>query len=562
MLYRLVRSVKRSDSSARQFVQRIPADVRQLAVGRTLVVPLGPLTVCTTISPSMESVRFSLRTSDPGEAKERHARAAAAMETYWNALRRSRPVSLDHEQATALAGDLYRAWAGGKVRTTAVTLMPDGRWVPDSETPGEGRAGLDSILERLDVATDLPDEADLEVTVGPVVDRLLLRRGIASVDAESRLLLLEACAKGLRDAFASRKRNLEGDYSPDPAAARYPQFVARSTEPRPATPAQSSKVSLTGLVEDWWREARATGKKPSTHESYRNTMANLVAFLKHDDASRVTPETIIGFKDHRLATINSRTGKPISAKTVNDSDLSGLKTIFEWAVGNRRLASNPARGLKVKIGKPQKLRSKGFSEDEARAILKAALAYQPGRERPYTAAAKRWVPWLQAYTGARVGEMGQLRKEDLRREGEHWVINITPEAGTVKTNEARDVVLHSHLVELGFVRFVQSAPSGHLFLRPAPSGDVLGPLQALKNRLAEFARETVSDTNVAPTHGWRHRFKTIGRNAGMDWRVLDAIQGQAPESVADTYGDFTVVAKAAAIEMMPRIDVGGGRCLR
>lgn len=558
MLFRLVRSVKRSDSSARQFVQRIPADVRHLAVGRTLVVPLGPLTVRTTITPTMESVRFSLRTNEPDEAKVRHAHAAAALETVWSALRRSKPVSLDHEQATALAGDLYRAWVGGRVRTTAVTLMPDGRWEPDRETPNEERAGLEPILEQLDAALELPEETDLETTVGPVVDRLLLRRGIASVDAESRLTLLEACAKGLRDAFASRKRNLEGDYGPDPTSARYPKFVAPRVEPRPTLPPQASKVSLTGLVEDWWREAQATGKKPSTYESYRNTVANLVAFLKHDDASRVTPEAIIGFKDHRLATINPRTGKPISAKTVNDSDLSGLKSVFEWAVSNRRLVANPARGLKVKIGKAQKLRSKGFSDAEAHAILKAALAYQPGRERPYTAAAKRWVPWLQAYTGARVGEMGQLRKEDLRREGEHWVITITPEAGTVKTNEARDVVLHSHLVELGFARFVGSAPVGHLFLRPASSGDVLGPLQALKNRLAEFARETVSDSNVAPTHGWRHRFKTIGRNAGMDWRVLDAIQGQAPESVADTYGDFTVAAKAAAIEMMPRIDVGGG----
>lgn len=68
MLFRLARSVKRSDSSARQFVQRIPADVRHLAVGRTLVVALGPLTVRTTITPAMESVRFE-RAAAGGEPK-------------------------------------------------------------------------------------------------------------------------------------------------------------------------------------------------------------------------------------------------------------------------------------------------------------------------------------------------------------------------------------------------------------------------------------------------------------------------------------------------------------
>lgn len=33
-----------------------------------------------------------------------------------------------------------------------------------------------------------------------------------------------------------------------------------------------------------------------------------------------------------------------------------------------------------------------------------------GRERRETFAAKRWVPWLIAYSGARVGEMAQLRR--------------------------------------------------------------------------------------------------------------------------------------------------------
>lgn len=97
------------------------------------------------------------------------------------------------------------------------------------------------------------------------------------------------------------------------------------------------------MLAEWWREARATGRKPSTYESYRNTMATFAAFLKHDDAGGVTPDHAIRFKDHRLATINPRNGKPISARTVNDSDLSGLKTVFDWAVRNRKMAANPAR---------------------------------------------------------------------------------------------------------------------------------------------------------------------------------------------------------------------------
>jgi len=85
------------------------------------------------------------------------------------------------------------------------------------------------------------------------------------------------------------------------------------------------------------------------------------------------------------------------------------------------------------------------------------------------------------------------------------------------------VVLHAQLVELGFPEFVRASPDGHLFLTPAADGAVRGPLRGLKNRLAEFAREIVPDPNVAPNHAWRHRFKTVGMEAGIPPRILDAI---------------------------------------
>ena len=163
------------------------------------------------------------------------------------------------------------------------------------------------------------------------------------------------------------------------------------------------------------------------------------------------------------------------------------------------------------------------------------------------------MPWLCAYTGARVGELAQLRKEDIRREGRHWIVKITPDAGTVKTNEARDVVLHPHLVALGFTAFVKEASRGQLFITLSSSGGVAGPLQGVKNRIAEFVRTVVSDKNVAPSHGWRHRFKTVGIEAGIEHRILDAIQGHRPRSDGEGYGEVTIKTQAAAIAKLPAI---------
>jgi hypothetical protein len=57
---------------------------------------------------------------------------------------------------------------------------------------------------------------------------------------------------------------------------------------------------------------------------------------------------------------------------------------------------------------------------------------------------------------------------------------------------------------------------------------------------------------VQPNHGWRHRLKTQGRDLGIDARVLDAIQGHAPRTAGEDYGDVSLKAKAAAIERLPR----------
>lgn len=125
-------------------------------------------------------------------------------------------------------------------------------------------------------------------------------------------------------------------------------------------------------------------------------MAAFVSYLGHDDASRVTRDDVVGFKDHRLASTNPRNGRPISAKTVKDSDLAALKTVFGWAKANGRMNTNPAEGVTIKLGKPRKLRSKGFTDAEAKAVLNTALRLRRGQERPKTFAAKQWVPWLCA----------------------------------------------------------------------------------------------------------------------------------------------------------------------
>jgi hypothetical protein len=65
----------------------------------------------------------------------------------------------------------------------------------------------------------------------------------------------------------------------------------------------------------------------------------------------------------------------------------------------------------------------------------------------------------------------------------------------------------------------------------------------------------VTGTNVAPNHGWRHRFMTVGMEADIAPRILDALEGHKPRTVGDDYGDVTVKVRAMAIAKLPRYDV-------
>lgn len=285
----------------------------------------------------------------------------------------------------------------------------------------------------------------------------------------------------------------------------------------------------------WWKEAKATGRSEQTHDTYKGAIDRLVKHLGHDDASRVSEQDMLAFKDARL--------KVVTAKTLKDGDLPGIKSVFGWAVDNRKLAKNPADVIKVKSEKKILTRSKGFTDQEAKAIVNACLAYvRKPKEDFKTAAAKKWAPLIAAYTGCRISEALQLRKEDVREDSGHHVFDLNPLAGSIKSGTYRLVPLHPHLIELGLLNFVDDSDHGPLFAKGS------------YKRVLDFVRTVVTDERVQPNHAWRHRLKTISRNIGFDPQVVDAIQGHAARTSGEDYGDVSVVAMARVINAIPQID--------
>jgi integrase len=323
------------------------------------------------------------------------------------------------------------------------------------------------------------------------------------------------------EALSSTVERDDGDFT---GTATHPLIA--NAPPPPDEP--EPPVPIRDLFRDYIAARQIEGRQKDGGKRQEPVIDSLIKFVKHDDARRLTWSEIEAWREHLLKI-------SLSAKTVSDIYLSAVKSLLEWARVKRRLPENVAAD--VRQGKPKRVlnREQGYTDDEATAIISMSRNYEPLvwingliREHPASTAAKRWVPILCAFTGARVSEMTQLRKEDFRIEGDHHVLRITPDAGTVKAGGYRDVPIHKQIIDEGFIDFVDSSPEGPLFSR-SPSADIAkqrASAKRLANSLGEWLQELkLVPEGLMPNHAFRHRFKTVGRDLGSSDRVMDAICG-------------------------------------
>lgn len=532
MVLRMPCPTKRKGSDNWYFRRTIPADIQRILA--KLPAAQRPRNWYRT------HIAISLRTADRATAKAKCPEVAATVEAQIKALREG-PKALSRKQIAALVGDAYRAFASG-LEDDPVLSAKQWRMVAERH-----RKLLDPSGLTFDGDGPALRAVELEPVFGRLASAVLARRHIVT-DEASRHLLLESLAAEMPHASEKLARNAEGDYSPDTYSARFPALDRGQNAPRGGT-------TLTQLAAAWYEAALARKVTARNAKRARSVMARFAVWLGHDDASLVTRADVANWADARVK-------GGTAASTINKVDTAALRAIFEWGAERGLVSSNPlAKNVRVHSRGRAVIRDKFFSAEEVSAILRAALAAQPGqRESEKTAAARRWVPFLCAYSGARVAEMIQLRKQDLRKEAGAWIARLTPEAGGIKTNEFRDVPLHEHLVALGFLDFANGAGDDHLFCSPNSAGDISGSAEGVYNRLREFVRGEVSDPNVAPNHAWRSTFKTAGVENHIPEVTLDAICGHGSSSVGrKDYTRVTLKARIEAIKKFPRYSLASPR---
>lgn len=373
-------------------------------------------------------------------------------------------------------------------------------------------------------------------------------------DSKLRTLLEKTVARGQRELFARLRAELNWEDQPQPTHRLFsPEAFARDRD-APVSAPRSVSVPIMEMFEGYRLEQEP---KQATVKAWKSALASLIAHLGHDDAGQVSSEDIVSWKNALLMPAGD--GKRVRNQyTVRHKYLGAVKPVFGWGVSNKLITSNPVIGVKVSVPRRERTRTeRGYSDAEAKIVLRAALAINTEEERTFIAFARRWLPWLCAYTGARGSEIAQLRAEDLgQTEGGVWYVKVTPEAGSQKGGFARLVALHPHLIEQGFVKAVNKR-SGPLFYDPKrkTKGSNGNPqYKKVAQRVADWVRELgVTDRELQPNHGWRHRFATVARGR-MDPDIRRAFIGHAPEDEHQAYGDVLVADSYAALLNFPRYE--------
>jgi integrase len=535
-------------------------------------------------------IQRSLGTKDQKPAERRYVEIATEVEATWERWRTilsEGPKELSHKNVVALAGADAAEYvrrnsdnpqlAPGPQKLLAVVMANLHAHFVRQSLP-EGQAVLDLGQELQSTLTaELPSKIAKLLTVEPAGPRREAARAAAdmlvayraaygwqrakkisgdhglAVTSSSRKALAKAIGDFQLRAWETLDAYVQGDYREPAWVDGLPPFEL-STQPDSAAPTgRRSHLSLEDLLD---HKARSTSIRPKTVTDNRAYLKKFAAFLGHDDARRVTKDDVRRWRDSLMET-------GLSPKTITDRYLSAVRGALTHGVKEFDLPFNPASGIADGRESVAPNGPKGWAEDEAVQILKATFG---GSSKALSAPHKRalfWIPWMLAYTGLRVTEAAQLRGRHLLEEDGVPYLLITPADGSTKSGKAWAVGVHTHLIELGFLKFVREIGDGPLFYEPYPAETDLRKVTG-KSRPSEAATRVTNWIKDEigleaplgrPNHAWRHLFTTRGRKAGMNESARNFMMGSGRTDARESYGDWPPSVLDAEINRLPRFKV-------
>lgn len=339
------------------------------------------------------------------------------------------------------------------------------------------------------------------------------------------------------------------------------------TDQQPAGPTVSEvfeKYKAENVSTGIWTE-KTTGEIETSIQSFIDVMGDL-----HLDA--ITRKTVVDYKDtllklpanikkdprYRDKAIPEILGmddvKPMAPQTIN-KQIGRVSALFNWASQNTYMPSNPAEGLKVKLGKRVEAR-----EPFTNADLDRIFSSPEYLEDLHTNSYQFWLPVIGLFTGCRLNEICQLHLDDIRMECGVWILDITDEGGKGKrlknASSRRLVPIHPFITEdlnfVGWTEKLRSQGKRRLFPELTEGRDGYG-----KNVSVWFNKRYRQKLGVdKPFHSFRHTFITHLKHKMVNPVMLQEVVGHTVDSMTfGTYGQGYPVDTVYK-ELILKIDYG------
>lgn len=318
---------------------------------------------------------------------------------------------------------------------------------------------------------------------------------------------------------------------------------------------RESVVTWQGLYEVWCKECE---RRDNTRAAYLAAMKLFNGFCSSPPQA-VTREDVLAYRDFLLQE------HQLSPGTVSNK-IGFVGTLVNSGRNNsqyaRHLPHNPFSDIRVKKSKRGKADDKrqSFSDEEIQAIFGCSIYTEGYRPKGGGGEAAAWIPAIAYLTGMRLEEIALLKTRQFRVDaaGNHY---IHTEDGKTENSADRNVPIHPDLVEAGLLDYAKAC-AGPLF-----------PLVKCANEVQSAAYSKwygrqLDKLNITARskvfHSFRHLFKDLCQDAGLNDSSIEQICGHEPGTVGGRYGSrrrvhvlAELVAKIVPPVKVPRIEVPG-----
>jgi integrase len=335
-------------------------------------------------------------------------------------------------------------------------------------------------------------------------------------------------------------------------------FKANQSTPFSSIPLREAPVSLSPLFSVVFRDflqykiqaANLSTNMQGDYQRYFDDMIDLMGDLPIAGISKNTIKDFLLLKYRKLP---KRILKPYKNKKasellqmtipkehlISDGSVNGIRkfiqSVFAYAVDRGLIAASPATSLKLGLELDETYGV--FTKPQMQKVLGWAASEDRGRSYKHREQ-KRWIVLIAAYTGARLGEIVQLRRVDIKTDAEtgRYYIRITVEAGSVKTSAGeRSVPIHDRLVEAGFLAMVEQ--SGERLFPDIEASAITGWFRRFKVEQQLPGKD--EDGHPLVFHSFRHTVITLVRakGVGLDLGLVQQVIGheKSNEGVTERY---------------------------